>query len=55
MYWGFGEEKKRKRGRLATDVNSEPIFLTKKQNKTKQKTGNYKNFEMSYHGRINLL
>ena len=30
MYWGFGEEKK---GRLATDVSSGPIFLTKKINK----------------------
>ena len=27
MYWGFGENK-RKRGRLATDVSSGPIFLT---------------------------
>ena len=29
MYWGFGE-KKEKRGRLATDVSSGAIFLTKK-------------------------
>ena len=28
MYWGFGEKKKG--GRLATDVSSEPIFLKKK-------------------------
>ena len=28
MYWGFGEEKK-KRGRLATEVSAKPIFLTK--------------------------
>ena len=29
MYWGFGEGEK-KRGRLATDVSSGPIILTKK-------------------------
>ena len=29
MYWGSGEKEK-KRGRLVTDVSSEPIFLTKK-------------------------
>ena len=29
MYWGFGEGEK-KRGRLATDVSSGPIFLSKK-------------------------
>ena len=27
MYWGYGEGR-RKRGRLATDVNSGPSFLT---------------------------
>ena len=32
MYWVFGEKKKR-RGRLATDVSSGPIFLTKKRRK----------------------
>ena len=30
MYWDFGEGKK-KRERLATDVSSGPIFLTKKE------------------------
>ena len=44
MYWGFGE--KRKRGRLATDVSSGPIFLTKGKKsilkKKKKTTKNYK-------------
>ena len=31
MYWGFGEKKKKKIGRLATDVSSGPIFLTKEE------------------------
>ena len=34
MHWGFGEEKKEERGRLATDISSGPIFLTKKRKKT---------------------
>lgn len=33
MYWGFGEKK---RGRLATDISSRPIFLTKKAKKKKK-------------------
>ena len=47
MYWGFGEKKKKRR-RLATDVSSGPIFLTKKhtfkkeKNKTIQTVLNYK-------------
>ena len=28
MYWGFGEEKEKRKS--ATDVSSEPIYLTKK-------------------------
>ena len=37
MYWGFGEKKKkRKRGRLTTDVSSGPLFLKKKKSKEKE-------------------
>ena len=35
MYWGFEEEKKR--GRLAVDVSSGPILLTKNKNRKTHK------------------
>ena len=36
MYWGCGDKKK-KRGRLATDVNPGPILLTKRKKERKEK------------------
>ena len=35
MYWGF--EEKKKRGRMATDVSSGPIFLIKKKEREREK------------------
>ena len=50
MYWGFGEKnKKKERKRLATDVSSGPIFLTKKHTK------NYWYFLHNHNGTIESI